>query len=66
MKTEWTVEDMSCGHCVQTITKAVKASDPGALVQTDLDTHQVVVDNIRDPDAIEAAIREAGYQPVRS
>lgn len=66
MKTEWSVSDMSCAHCVQTITKAVEACEPEATVQAELDTHRVVVDNIRDPEAVEAAIRNAGYEPVRA
>ena len=30
------VKDMTCGHCVGAITKAVEAADPGARVQIDL------------------------------
>ena len=45
--TTFEVKDMTCGHCVSTITKAVKALDQGAKVQIDsrLDGHpyQVVV-----------------------
>ena len=59
------VNDMTCGHCVSTITKAVKSADPGAKVQVDLATHRVTIDPTA-PDAakLAAAIREAGYTPV--
>ena len=30
------IPDMSCGHCVATIDKAVKATDPSAIVRPDL------------------------------
>jgi len=30
------VPDMSCGHCVATIEKALKAKDPTATLRTDL------------------------------
>ena len=59
------VKDMTCGHCVSTITKAVKAVDKDATVQIDLASHTVNVEpGIADAAAIGAAIREAGYSPV--
>jgi copper chaperone len=42
------VNDMTCGHCVSTITKAIKATDKDAKVTIDLTD----------------AIAEAGYTPV--
>ncbi|MEO7641563.1 MAG: heavy-metal-associated domain-containing protein [Ramlibacter sp.] len=59
------VKDMTCGHCVGTITKAVKALDPQANVQIDLATHRVGIESA----SIDAAqwadvIKEAGYTPV--
>jgi len=59
------VSDMTCGHCVSTITKALKAVDPGARVQVDLATHRVQIEPT-ESDAAELgdAIREAGYTPV--
>jgi len=35
------VNDMTCGHCVSSITRAVKALDPAAKVQIDLAAHRV-------------------------
>lgn len=55
------VEGMSCGHCVQAITKAVKAVDPAAEVAVDLGAGQVTVDNSQRADAIAGAIEQAGY-----
>ncbi|MEP7298105.1 MAG: heavy-metal-associated domain-containing protein [Burkholderiales bacterium] len=59
------VQDMTCGHCISTITKAVKALDPAAKVQIDLATHRVEIES----SDIYAAhwgelIRDAGYTPV--
>ena len=48
--TKLQVPDMSCGHCVATITKAVTAADPEAKVVADLGTKSVQVDT-RVPDA---------------
>jgi copper chaperone len=59
------VKDMTCGHCVGTITKAVKAADQDATVQIDLAAHMVTIDPAAaDAATLGAAIREAGYTPV--
>ena len=59
------VNEMTCGHCVSSITKAVKAADSGATVQIDLATHRVEIEPTK-ADAVERgdAIKEAGYTPV--
>lgn len=59
------VQDMSCGHCVASITKAVQALDAQARIQIDLPRHLVQVQADKaDATQIEAAIRDAGYTPV--
>ena len=59
------VNDMTCGHCVSTITKALKAADKDAKVQIDLATHRVQVEtNTADAAELADAIRDAGYTPV--
>jgi len=57
----FTVNDMTCGHCVGTVRKALNTAFPGAEVSVDLETHRVEV----AADAGKAAdvIREAGYTP---
>lgn len=57
----YTVEDMTCGHCVQTITRAVKAVDPSAEVVVDLGAGRVTVETRERADAIVGAIEQAGY-----
>lgn len=61
---ELKVEGMSCGHCVGAITKAVQGIDPAAKVQVDLQSKQVSVESGTEPDAVKAAIEEAGYDVV--
>ena len=61
----FSVNDMTCGHCVSSITKAVNAVDPGARVRIDLAEHRVEI----EPSGASAAdlrdgIKEAGYTPV--
>ena len=59
----FTVEDMSCGHCVGAITKAVESKIPGAKVTTDLATKRVAVTGAPDAGTVETIIAEAGYTP---
>lgn len=59
------VKDMTCGHCVSTITKAIKATDPDAQVQIDLATHRVHIEPVSaDAEQLAQAIEDAGYKPV--
>lgn len=58
------VQDMSCGHCVASITKAVQALDPQAKVEVDLARHRVQVQPAQaDAAAVRAAIAAAGFTP---
>ncbi|MXQ12302.1 heavy-metal-associated domain-containing protein [Microvirga makkahensis] len=57
------VEDMTCGHCASTITKAVEAGLPGACVQADLATKLVSIRGTQDIATVEALIAAAGYTP---
>lgn len=58
------VNDMTCGHCVSTITKALKDADKNAQVQIDLATHRVQVESSVGADELADAIKDAGYTPV--
>jgi len=59
------VQDMTCGHCASSITKAVRAMDPTAQVTADLTTHRVQVESTEsDNTKLGNLIREAGYTPV--
>ena len=58
------VEDMTCNHCVTSVTKAVKALDGAARVDIDLPAHSVKVESAKPAAEVEAAIRDAGFTPV--
>jgi len=59
------VNDMTCGHCVNAITKAVAFIDPGAKVQVDLASHRVQIEPTASTVAVLGdAIKTAGYTPV--
>jgi len=59
------VNDMTCGHCVSMITKAVKQADKDANVTVDLATKRVQIDSSSaDETEFKEAIQEAGYTPM--
>lgn len=61
MTLEFTVPNMACSACGDTITRAVKAIDPAATVQADTKTKQVNVETKAAETAIKQAITDAGY-----
>jgi copper chaperone len=59
------VNDMTCGHCVGAVTKAVKAVEPGATVSVNLANKRVEIEaTSADTQTLKLAIEEAGYTPV--
>jgi copper chaperone len=58
----FTVPDMTCGGCVGSVTRAVKAIDPTADVEADLGSHRVVVRSSKsDSGPFARAIADAGF-----
>ena len=58
---ELRVNDMTCGHCVSAVTRAVKSVDPEAEVQVDLEGKRVRVEGQSSADALSKALEQAGY-----
>ena len=63
--TTFSVEGMSCGHCVSAVTRAVQQVDAAASVQVYLSKQTVAVTSGAATDAVKAAIEQAGY-PVKA
>lgn len=57
----FSVEGMTCGHCVRAVTQAVQNEDPAAEVKVDLAARQVSVQSQLSSDVIAELIREEGY-----
>lgn len=62
MNISFKVPDMTCSHCVKSITNGIHSVAPEAEVLCDLETKKVTVSGVTDAKMIEEAIREAGYQ----
>ena len=61
MTLQLTVPKLACSACVNTITKAVKAVDPNALIQAEPKTKLVLIETQAEESAITYAIAAAGY-----
>jgi len=63
MTQTYTVADMTCNHCKQAIKTAVGGLAGVDTVHVDVDTKLVTVEGVAATDAVEQAIRDAGYTP---
>ena len=60
---EFKVNDMTCGHCASTITKAVKEVDGAGRCEVDLGAKRVRIESSHPAEEFRAAIEEAGFTP---
>lgn len=58
---ELTLPTMTCGHCVQTVTRTVQHLDAAAAIDIDLPTRRVRIQSSQPTEAIRAALAEEGY-----
>ena len=61
---EMTINDMTCGGCVGSITRVVQNLDPNANIDADVATKHVKIDSVLSREAVVEAIAGAGYHPV--
>lgn len=61
MPTTLTVEGMSCGHCEQTVEKALEDVAGVREAKADRGAEQATVDGDADPEKLVAAVEDAGY-----
>ena len=60
---EFLVNDMTCGHCMNVITKALKDIDASAYINIDIAAHTVRVESTLPAEELAQAMRDAGYTP---
>lgn len=58
---KFNVPDLSCAHCVSTVTRAIKTLDAKARVEVDLASRTIATSASADAAAISQALAEAGY-----
>lgn len=57
----FSVPDMSCSHCVRTVTQAIQTLDPQAQIHADIGAHTLNVETTRAPAEVERSLQAAGY-----
>lgn len=57
----FSVEGMTCGHCVRAVTQAVQSKDPAASVNVNLSAKEVGVESRLSPEEVISLITEEGY-----
>ena len=62
MNQTFTVTGMTCGHCEQAVTRALKHVDPLAEIHIDRAASQVVVQSHQAREVLAQAIAEEGYE----
>lgn len=64
--TTYTIKGMTCGHCVNSVSTELGGLPGVTDVQVDLSagTATVTSDQPLDPQAVQAAVDEAGYEVV--
>lgn len=55
------VQKMTCGHCIQSVTAAVRALDPHARVEVDIAQGTVRIAGQMDAETAARSLREIGY-----
>lgn len=63
---EMKVEGMSCGSCVQSITRILRNIDPEAQVEVDLGTKTVKVRTVRSQEEVKSTLDEAGFPVLQT
>ncbi|WP_436909824.1 CopZ family metallochaperone [Halosimplex marinum] len=62
MSTTLTVEGMTCEHCEQSVEEALESVDGVEVISVDRDAERATVEGDADPDALVAAVEDAGYE----
>lgn len=61
MEHTFNVKGMSCGHCEQAVSQAIRTVDPHAQVQIDRQQERVQVQSTHSREALAHAIADEGY-----
>lgn len=63
---ELRIEDMTCGGCARSVTKAIQSVDPNARVDADPAAHSVKVETTAPQAAILQVLERAGFPATAS
>jgi copper chaperone len=58
---ELRIENMTCGGCAKSVTKAIQSVDPNARIETNPAARMVKVETTATSAALQQVLEEAGY-----
>ncbi|MDM7459790.1 MAG: heavy-metal-associated domain-containing protein [Paracoccus sp. (in: a-proteobacteria)] len=60
---QFQIDNMACGGCARSVTKAIHSVDPQARIDIDLDLKRVTVESGADQSSIVTVLQDAGFPP---
>ncbi len=63
---QFQIDNMACGGCARSVTKAIHSVDPQAKVDIDLNLKRVTVESGVAQSAVTAGLEVAGFPPRRA
>ncbi|NTJ62295.1 heavy-metal-associated domain-containing protein [Agrobacterium rhizogenes] len=61
---ELRIENMTCGGCARSVTKAIQSVDPDARIETNPDARTVKIETTASQPMLQQALELAGYPAV--
>lgn len=63
---ELRIENMTCGGCAKSVTKAIQSVDPNAKIETDPAARTVKIETSASSAVLQQVLEEAGYPAITS
>ncbi|KQV38607.1 heavy-metal-associated domain-containing protein [Rhizobium sp. Root1204] len=58
---ELIIENMTCGGCAKSVTKAIQSVDPNAVIETNPEARTVRVETAASTVVVQKVLEDAGY-----
>ncbi|MBS3980334.1 MAG: heavy-metal-associated domain-containing protein, partial [Rhodobacteraceae bacterium] len=63
---QFQIDDMACGGCARSVTRAIHSVDPQTRVEVDLQLRRVTVESAADAATVAAVLAALGFPPRRA
>jgi copper chaperone len=63
---QFQIDNMACGGCAKSVTKAIHSVDPQAKVEINLTMKRVNVESGADESSVVAVLQDVGFPPRRA
>lgn len=62
---DFSIPDMTCGHCRASVTEALKGLDPTAKIEIDLEARRLRFEGTASAEAVIGALDEVGFDATK-